>query len=73
MFCKADCGTRSSWGGERRLTNKSFDMLNAPEARGHFLGDYMGLVAAGDGVHPVFGIATGLDLTTEFTRRISLR
>ena len=34
---------------------------------GHFLGDYMGLVTAGRIVHPVFGIATGPDLTTEFT------
>ena len=54
-----------------RLTRRSFDMLDAP-AVGHFLGDYMGLVTAGRVVHPVFGIATGLDRTTEFTRRIVL-
>ena len=45
---------------------------DAPIAGGHFLGDYMGLVTAGRVVHPVFGIATGLDRTTEFTRRIVL-
>ena len=55
-----------------RLTRRSFDMLDAPIAVGHFLGDYMGLVTAGRVVHPVFGIATGLDRTTEFTRRIVL-
>jgi hypothetical protein len=52
------------------LTNRSFDMLDAPIAVGHFLGDYMGLVTAGNLAHPVFGIATGTDRTTEFTRRI---
>ena len=47
----------ASWGDEPRLTNRSFDMLNAPIARGHFLGDYMGLVAANNVVHPLFGEA----------------
>jgi hypothetical protein len=34
----------------------SFDMLVAPfvDTRGHFLGDYEGLTAAGDGFHPLF-------------------
>ena len=38
-------------------------MLDAPIARGYFLGDYMGLERAGRIVHPVFGIANGSDLT----------
>jgi hypothetical protein len=41
-------------------------------ARGHFLGDYMGLAAGGPTtVYPVFGIATGPNVTAEFTRKIS--
>ena len=73
VFCNprtTDCRKRSSWGLELRLTNASFDMLNAPIARGYFLGDYMGLERAGRIVHPVFGIATGSDLTAVVTRRI---
>ena len=46
-------------------------MLDAPVARGHFLGDYMGLARAGDAVYPVFGVATGPNLTDLFTRRIT--
>ena len=34
-------------------------MLQAPIARGYFLGDYMGLVAAGHKVFPAFGIEGG--------------
>ena len=70
VFCSSDCTRRASWGSLLRLTNRSFDMLDAPIAVGHFLGDYMGLVTAGNLAHPVFGIATGTDRTTEFTRRI---
>jgi hypothetical protein len=70
VFCSADCTRRASWGEELRLTRRSFDMLDAPIAGGHFLGDYMGLVAAGNLVHPVFGIAESLDRTSLYTRRV---
>lgn len=36
-----------------------FDMSNAPDARGLFLGDYHGLVAAGSTFVPLLGVATG--------------
>jgi hypothetical protein len=74
VFCDPgaeDCRNAASWGDERRLTERSFDMLDAPVAGGHFLGDYMGLERAGDAVYPVFGITTGDDLTDLFTRRIT--
>jgi hypothetical protein len=46
-------------------------LLDAPVARGHFLGDYMGLAASGPSTtYPVFGIATGKNTTAEFTRAI---
>ncbi len=48
-------------------------MLDAPVAGGRFLGDYMGLERAGDVVFPVFGVATGPNLTDLFTRRITVR
>jgi hypothetical protein len=70
-FCSADCGRRASWGGELRLTARSFDYLDAPLARGRFLGDYMGLARAGDAVHAVFGVPVGEDLTNLFDRKIT--
>ena len=54
-----DCRLPSGWGNETKLTGSSFDMLNAPVARGHFLGDYQGLVKQGSGVRAVFGVAVG--------------
>ena len=74
LFCNAaaaDCSNPANWGGETRLTDASFDMLNAPIARGHFLGDYMGLKRAGQAVYPVFGMATGVNMTDVFTRKIT--
>jgi hypothetical protein len=75
VICNAsvnDCSKSASWGDEQRLTTASFNILNAPVARGHFLGDYMGLAASGPNtVYPVFGIATGKNTTAEFTRSIS--
>ncbi len=74
VFCDPgaeDCRDGASWGGERRLTERSFDMLDAPVAGGHFLGDYMGLERAGDAVIAVFGVATGKNLTDLFARRVT--
>jgi hypothetical protein len=70
VFCRANCDSATSWGNELRLTERSFDMRNAPVAGGRFLGDYMGLERAGDAVYPVFGIATARNRTDLFTRRI---
>jgi hypothetical protein len=74
VFCDPgakDCRKAASWGDERRLTERSFNMLDAPVAGGHFLGDYMGLVRAGEAVYPAFGIATGTNRTDLFTRKIT--
>ena len=73
VYCepsKNDCLLPSSY-TEVRLTNRSFDILLAPIAIGHFLGDYMGLVRSGNAVHAVFGIADGLNQTSLFTRKIT--
>jgi hypothetical protein len=73
VFCSSNCINAASWGNERRLTTSSFNILDAPVARGHFLGDYMGLAASGPkNVFPVFGIATAPNVTADFTRVITL-
>ena len=74
LFCSTStpCTNPANWGNEQQLTTTSFNILDAPVARGHFLGDYMGLAASGlNTVYPVFGIATGTNVTAEFTRQIS--
>ncbi len=38
-----DCSQPESWGDETRVTPVSFDMRQAPFARGYFTGDYEGL------------------------------
>jgi hypothetical protein len=73
VFCSSDCSSAGNWGSEQRLTTSSFNILDAPVAAGHFLGDYMGLAASGPKtLHPVFGIATGPNVTAEYTRTITL-
>jgi hypothetical protein len=68
---EADCRRSSNWAVERRLTARSFDMLQAPEANGFFLGDYMGAASTGRRVLPVFGVADGENRTSLFTRPIN--
>jgi hypothetical protein len=73
IFCDPrheNCRSPANWGGERKLTTASFDVLEAPIANGYFLGDYMGLVAAGSKVFPAFGITEGENLTSVYTRPI---
>lgn len=75
VFCSTAtaCKNAANWGNERKLTDASFNILDAPFAEGHFLGDYMGLAASGaKTVHPVFGVATSANVTGEFTRTITL-
>jgi len=70
----SDCSNARSWGGEARLTNSSFNILDAPVAEGHFLGDYMSLAPIDwSAVLPIFGIATGPNVTADFTRRIDAK
>jgi hypothetical protein len=66
----ANCRVPGGWGHEVRLTDSSFDMLNAPVARGHFLGDYQGLTRQGNSMRALFGVAVGPNLNDMFTRSI---
>ncbi|WP_028207704.1 sialidase family protein [Paraburkholderia nodosa] len=75
VFCSTAtaCTNSANWGNERKLTDASFNILNAPVAGGHFLGDYMGLAASGPKtIYPLFGVATSANVTAEFTRKITL-
>jgi hypothetical protein len=73
VFCKVSCSSAASWGNEARLTTASFNILDAPIARGHFLGDYMGLAATGTKtIFPVFGMPVGHNVTADFVREITL-
>ncbi len=76
VFCSPasvyGCASRSGWGSELRLTDASFDLLNAPVARGHFVGDYMGLAVNKQVVTSVFGVATAPNRTNLIARRIIL-
>jgi hypothetical protein len=47
----------ANWGNEQRLTGASFNLLNAPNASGWFLGDYEGLAATGNSFEAFFSEA----------------
>ncbi|HEX7974578.1 MAG TPA: sialidase family protein [Anaerolineales bacterium] len=53
----ATCANTADWGDEARLSPSSFDIEQAPAARGpfgYFLGDYEGLANIGNNFTPVF-------------------
>jgi hypothetical protein len=55
--CASDCGNPASWHDEARLSPASFDIEQAPAARGpfgFFLGDYEGLTSVGNTFITVF-------------------
>lgn len=58
VHCHADCTNPASWAGnENRLTQSSFDIEQAPAARGpfgYFLGEYEGLTNVGNTFRPLF-------------------
>jgi hypothetical protein len=57
VHCHASCDNAANWGNEVRLTDASFDMEQAPAARGpfgFFVGDYEGLATSGLEFRTVF-------------------
>jgi hypothetical protein len=58
VHCHSNCTNPASWtGNENRLTTTSFDIEQAPAARGpfgYFLGEYEGLTNIGNPFVPVF-------------------
>lgn len=63
------CADPASW-EETRITPESFDIRDAPYARGYFLGDYMGLDDDGADTIAVFGQAEGPDDASQFFSRL---
>ena len=58
-----NCASAASWlpSNEARLTSASFNILDAPNARGFFTGDYEGLASASGNGLAVFGQPQGSD------------
>lgn len=57
VHCHADCSDSTNWGDEARLSSSSFDIEQAPAARGpfgYFLGEYEGLANIGNRFLSVF-------------------
>src|SRR3954447_2808873 len=74
VFCRAsasDCTKTASWKNEIRLTDKSFNLLDAPDTtQGYMVGDYTGLTRAGDAVVAAIGIADGQGKSSIYSRKI---
>jgi hypothetical protein len=57
VHCHSACSSPASWTSENRLTATSFDIEQAPAARGpfgYFLGEYEGLTNIGNAFVPLF-------------------
>jgi hypothetical protein len=65
------CTSAGNWTGEKKLTNVSFDMRQAPDAQGLFTGDYEGLSAAGKTFLPFFSQPHNGDPSSTFFRRVA--
>jgi len=63
------CTDPASW-EEERITPVSFDIRNAPYARGYFLGDYMGLDDDGTDLASMFGQAFAQNDASQYFSRL---
>jgi hypothetical protein len=73
VSCEAaseSCTNPASW-EEERITPTSFNIRNAPFARGYFLGDYMGLDNAGDDATAMFGQAFAPNNASQYSSRLT--
>jgi Neuraminidase (sialidase) len=66
VHCHATCTDAANWaaGGETKVsTTGPFDMTQAPDAGGYFVGDYEGLTASGTTFDPFFVMAKPIATT----------
>ena len=70
IFCDRRCERPDSWRHETRLTDDSFDYLQAPFANGLFLGDYVGLAASGRSALAFFQQSSESDPANGFFRKV---
>jgi hypothetical protein len=66
----AACTNAANWNNEVHLTDTSFDMRQAPFARGFFVGDYEGLASDGNDFVAFFSQSHGTDPSSVFFRRV---
>ena len=59
--CSANCSSSAGWGSEAHVGGP-FDLEQAADARGYFVGDYEGMTTSGNVFQPFFGMA--VDRTT---------
>jgi hypothetical protein len=68
----ATCTRSRDWTDEQRLTRTSFDMAQAPDAGGFFVGDYQGMVAdPGGEVLPLWAMPHAGDPASVFIERVA--
>jgi hypothetical protein len=67
------CANADAWHTETRVTNRSFDMEKAVQARGggFFVGDYEGLATQGTRFHAFFSMPHHNDLDSVFHRTLT--
>ena len=56
-----DLTNPANWGHEERITSTSFEMTQAMQWNGYFVGDYEGLVASGNSFGAFFSMPQGTD------------
>jgi hypothetical protein len=66
------CTNPAGWGDEVRLTDTSYNMRQAPFARGWFVGDYVGMDTDGQDFLPFWTQPSGADPGNAFVRRVGL-
>ncbi len=66
--CLSACASGANWSADLRVTPSSFNMSAAPEARGEFVGDYMGMTTNGLLFEPFF-IESGSRPTRQQSQR----
>ena len=70
IYCSQNCTESTNW-SEIRLTDDSFNYLQAPFSGGLFLGDYVGLASDGTDFLAVFTQPHDTDPSSAFFRRVS--
>lgn len=66
------CANPANWGDEVRTTDVSYNMREAPFARGFFVGDYVGMDTDGSDFLPFWSQPFGGDPSSTFVRRVGL-
>jgi hypothetical protein len=66
------CTDPANWGDEVKQTDASYNMRQAPFARGWFVGDYVGMDTDGADWLPFWAQPSGGDPANDFVRRVGL-